>query len=352
MRKWNRFLGVAVVVILMIALLVTTACTPKEEAPAVPAVQKYLFGSTSTSSSWYVEAVTLIRIMNKYVPEASITVVESGATMDDSKRMHQGDISGHFASNFDGVLAAFKGTVDPFKGDPATEARVLIILGAIPQPIVVRADSGITKLDDLNGKSFSGGIVGSSAEYNAKAFFDANGVKVDWYLGSWADAITAIKDRRCVGMCKAMAGLTSLDASMLDVQSMTPIRMISPTDEQMKKGLAVLPGLGDITVPAGSIPTLPDEPAFTAMAPATGGFVSSAVPQELQYKWFKALIEHHSEFEAGFPTLAGFDPIELTPKMVALPEPPGLLSAGTVQYLEEIGVTVPPEIIPPEYVRK
>ena len=90
----------------------------------------------------------------------------------------------------------------------------------------------------------------------------------------------------------------------------------------------------------------PGVPGFQTFGTPLGANILASVPQELQYKVVKAMLDHWDEYLTIIPRYEIFEsPFKFTLEFPVMP-----LAAGTVQYLKEEGYTVPEELIPPEYV--
>ena len=83
-------------------------------------------------------------------------------------------------------------------------------------------------MEDLNRNKFNPVMRGSATEADTKEIFEALGIKPLYYVGGIADAVSAFKDGRIVDYLKSRAGL-QLDASTLEIQTMTKIRLIPMT---------------------------------------------------------------------------------------------------------------------------
>ncbi|MBA7713221.1 hypothetical protein ES703_122221 [subsurface metagenome] len=220
---------------------------------------------------------------------------------------------------------------------------------------MVREDSGITKLEQLDGKGYSLGIVGSGSEFICKTAVEASGIKPDVYVGSFTDAVDACKDNRVVGFAKALSG-QFLDASMLDVQAVTPIHIISLTEEQIAGATRAIPGIVPVTLPANSLENYRDgkHPAINVIGYMSGETATSRISQDLGYKMWRAVIDHWDELVEAYLKAKGFDPLRdsmsimVEVSKVTTPPP---FHAGMVQIFEENGIQVPQSLIPPEYKR-
>jgi hypothetical protein len=304
--------------------------------------KKYiLIGSTQTGSSHYAYAVAATKAINLYVPEINASVVETGASVDNIKRMRVGqmDIGGIVTSKT--MYEAWKG-INMWKTMQTPDLRMLWVYTKSIDYYVVREDSGVNKLEDLGGKKFNPGMRGSASEADAKQVFEVLGIKPEYHIGGTADAVAAIKDGRIVGYVKTGAGL-QLDASTLDVMTMTKIRLISMTAEQVKKVKAAVPYIPFFTVPAGQIKAMPNQPEYTSWGMVVCAVAMKSFPDDLAYKAVKAIVKGRSMIISAFPAHADVDVVKDTPDLTMIP-----LHAGAYRAYKELGAKIPDSAIPAE----
>lgn len=300
-----------------------------------------LVGSTQTASSHYAYGVAAVKSINKYAKGVSATVVETGASVDNVKRLMAGQI--------DIGLTTYKVAYEALNGlgiwkkHPAKDLRMLWAYTRSIDFYVVRADSGVYKLEDLDGKLFNPGMRGSSTEFTTRQVFEILGIKPKYYIGGTTDAVKAIKDGRIVGYIKTGVG-TQLDASTLDVMSMTKIRLISMTPEQVRKVRSVVPYLPFFTIPAGGIKAMPDQPEYTSWGMVITYAAMKSFPEDLAYKIVKAVVKGRPYQVAAFPAAREVDMVQFTPKTTPIP-----LHAGALKAYRELGAKeIPARAIPPE----
>jgi TRAP transporter TAXI family solute receptor len=301
---------------------------------AASAQQKLLIGSTSSSSSQYGYFVAVSQIINNHVKGVNSAVVETGATVDNLRRMERKQIDLGLVTTNTGYQA-YAGT-GIFKGKPVPE-RLLWVYANAPQNIIVRKDSGVTAISGLSGKKFNPGLRGSSTEKTSEAVFKLLGVNIDPVRGSTSDIVNAIKDNRAIGYVKSGAG-NKLDGSSLDIATFTPIRVLSLTPEQTKKIETAMPDLGIAHIPAGSAEGIP---AFTTWSFGLAVVARPDLPEDVAYKIVKAIMEDHTVQANALHELKGANLAQLTVDYGSLP-----LHPGAAKYLREKGLNIPARIAP------
>jgi TRAP transporter TAXI family solute receptor len=338
----KSFISVAVILTAAVCLVVGSPL----HATAQPELTKdyNLRAATSPPPSLYYGAgVTCAKIMTNYTPK-QITVTCSGlpgGTPAHFDRLKKGEAEIGL-SNTAGHIPAFLGQ-GQYKGAEAhPELRAFAFCFPAPLHMPVRKDSGVTKLEDLDGKKFGPGFLGTTTADYTIAIVEALGIKPKWIERSLNDLMADVKDRRIVGLAKLGSG-TTMPGAVQQLAATTKILPLQVTPEQeeiMKKA-----------VPASQFYTMPADlykgfgeirlPGFTV-----GWCMSKEVPEAVAYYCFKALHEHYDEVGKVLP---GFKGVNVAKSVLANVEGTGVtLHAGVVKYLKENGYTVPDDNIPPE----
>lgn len=304
---------------------------------AAQAQQKRLaMGCTATASSHYAYCIGQAKAINAAVPGVDVTVVETGATVDNLKRMLKGALDYGLITN-DQVYLAHKGE-GPWKDTPFPDVRNLWYYTVSAVFVSVREETGIRSLTELTGRKFNPGIRGSATEKMTEATLGHLGIKPDWVRGGTSDSVDAMKDKRIVGYAKAGVGYR-LDASTMDIATTTPIRVLAFSEQQMKSVKAKYPYFPWVKVPAGSIKGMGE---FWTQAVVVGFAAPRSFPTDLAYKLVKAVMEDKEHQRAAFKGLVS-DMAAATLEQSLSP-----LHAGAVKYFRERGLAVPNELIPPE----
>ena len=320
----------------------------REGFTAPTKVMNLFMGSTSSSSGMYPACVVLARVINKHVPEVRVTVLETGATHDNIQRMAKNQIQLFAASGTDGAALAYHG-IAKYEGKPVKTLRVVLLYYENFGAYVVRADSGVKTLRDLNGKKFSAGIPGSAAEYSSSMVFKILGIQPQIVFGSLADAMDMTKENRIVGFAKHPA-LKSLDSTSVDVNTQTPIRLVSFTDEEITKVISLLPGNARIDIPAGGVLGLREQGALTSYQNGAGLYATSELPADLVYKIVKAIMtDWQKELVPAFAEAATFHGIKDTIRVASAFGQSAPIHVGAAKYFMEQGYNVPAKLLPPEW---
>lgn len=293
-------------------------------------------GSTSASSSHYAYFVAVGKLINEQAADVQATVIETGATLDNLRRIQRGQVElGLVTTNV--VQHAYSGTKD-FDGKPV-DVRLLWVYTEAPQNVVVRADSGVEDLAGLEGQRFNPGIKGSATERTTEAVFSALGVKPDYVRGSTTDVVNMIKDNRVVGYAKSGARKT-LDASTLDIATFTPIKVLSLTDAQKATLREKTPDISVVDIPEGVGEGIP---AYSTWSFGVGVGASPELSEEAAYKIVSAVMADKTVQANAMAAMKGADIAKLTLDYGNIP-----LHPGAARWFEEHGFEIPDAMKPTE----
>ena len=293
-------------------------------------------GTTSAKSGFYGYFVAVSNIINEKVAGVSAKAVETGATIDNLKRMARNQLDmGLVTTN--ALSEAYQGS-GKFDGRPV-RSKLLWVYYVAPQMTLVRQDSGINALADLQGKKFNTGLRGSSTEATTDAVFNTLGIEVDAFRGGSADARDAVKDKRIAGLTSSSMG-NKFSANQLDIHSFSPVRPLGLSDAQADLVRENHPQLTIVDIPAGAAEGVP---AFKTWAFALATSASEELDTDTAYQIIKAVMENRDQQTAAMKSTRGIDFARATIDMATSP-----LHPGAVKYLKEIGLTVPDHLIAPE----
>src|SRR5690606_813162 len=176
--------------------------------------------------------------------------------------------------------AGYPGKLDKLRGIAAIYPNFV--------QIVASKESGITKLEDLKGRSLSVGAPASGTELNARAIFEAAGLSYS-DLGTlgylpFAESVELIKNRQLDSTLQS-AGLGV--ASLRDLATSVPINVVAVAPEIIEKIGA--PFISEI-IPAGTYEGQTEDVPTAAV----GNFLVSheGVSEETAYQMTKLLFEN------------------------------------------------------------
>lgn len=303
-------------------------------AQPVSAQEKLLIGSTSASSSHYGYFVSVAKLVNEKADGLEASVVETGATLDNLRRIERGQVDfGLVTTNV--AQHAHAGT-NEFDGRPMKLGLLWVYTGA-PQNVIVREDAEVGSLAELKDVRFNPGIKGSATESTTEAVFEALGLSADYVRGSTTDVVDMIKDNRVAGYVKSGAG-TKLDGSTLDIATFTPIKVLGLTDEQKAVLAEKMPDVSIVDVPAGAADGVP---AYSTWSFGVGAAAGPALSEEAAYKIVKAVMEDKEAQGAALASVKGADLAQLTLQYATIP-----LHPGAARWYREQGIEIPARLQP------
>jgi TRAP transporter TAXI family solute receptor len=236
---------------LIAAISIGLALPMAAAAPAWAQTKAITLGSTNATSSHYAVAVAMSKAIKKGMPGANVTVIETGASVDNIRRLVRGEINLGLVAVDTGIQAV-DGT-GSFKDKAVKDLAVVYAYDQSVLNIAVRADSDVNNIKDLSGKKFNAGIRGSGAEMLTREAFSILGVKPDWTPGTVRDAAEGIQNRQIVGYSKYGPGI-GIDATLRELLTSTPMRLVGFSPDQEKQILAHLKGIDFKTLPDNFIP--------------------------------------------------------------------------------------------------
>lgn len=326
---------------LMLIVLAAGCAAP---APGKPGeAKRLLMGSFTMGSSHYLYAVAAAKVINKNVPGLEVTVSETGGTVENVDRMAKGDF--HMGTFGPTTGYQFLKALAPYEARPRPDLRTLWIYTVAGRIWVVREDSGIKSLSELDGKDFGPGPRGSATEAEALQIHEALGIKPKLYRGGGEELSAATKDRRIVGYGHSVSWLR-LDAPMLDLRTFTPIRILSFSPEEVKKVKEKYPYFPFVTSKPGQY--YAGAPEITTLVSYVGvATMKDLLTEEEAYRITKAMHQDKVEQVTVLPDLKDYDIAKWTLESLGLYDywP---IHKGAIKYYREIGLQVADKHIPPE----
>jgi uncharacterized protein len=222
-------------------------------APA--AAQNLSLGATNSTSSHYQIAVAMSQAIEAGSPGTTVTVIETGASVDNVRRLVRGEIDlGLVAGD---VFVQAREGLGQFEGNAVDDLVALYPYDNSVINVVVRSDSGITELEQLSGRPFTPGIRGSGGELLITQSFALFGIEPEYSYGTVNDAIEGVRNNQLVGYSK-YAAAASVDATLQNLLTSVDMRILSFTPEQQELIIDNIPGVGFATLPEGFIRNNPE----------------------------------------------------------------------------------------------
>lgn len=259
-------------------------------------------GSTNATSSHYAVAVAMSKAIKQGMPGANVSVIETGASVDNIRRLVRGEVNLGLVA-VDTGIQAIDGT-GPFNGKPVKDLVAVYAYDISVLNIAVRADSDVQNVKDLNGKKFNAGIRGSGAEVLTREAFSILGIKPNWAPGTVQDAAEGIQNRQIVGYSKYGPGI-GIDATLRELLTTTPMRLIGFTPEQQKAVLAHVKGVDFKTLSENFIPN--QKPVAAPVVPIVYATRLGSLDDDTAYAVAKSIYDNRQFLIDTWPHLKDFD---------------------------------------------
>ena len=286
------------------------------------------YKSAKSTSSYYQMGVQIAEAMKQASSgQIIVTVEESQGSVQNV--MEAAVRQGNYVFTTPPVLiklaqnggGAFKGKENP----RFNEIRALFPIPSLTMHFVLRADSGVTKMSDLAGKTLLLGKGSFGAREGAKylKLFGLEG-KVKLANVELNNAVPALKNRQIDGFVTAGSYPAP---NVIEAAAGTGITVLSMTSDQVKKSKRTR-----LVIPAGTYPGV-NQDIVTTSLPVVA-YTISQMSDETAYEFTKNFWKQNSAMVNSAAWWKG-----VPPKM--LENVYGKIHDGALRYYDEIGVSVP-----------
>lgn len=292
-------------------------------------------GTGGTGGIYYPYGGGVAEIWSKNVKGVKAVAEVTGASVENVKLAHKGEtVIGEVMG--DVAVAGYNG-LSKFKGKKHNILSMAIMYPNLLQVATLKK-SGITNIEQVQGKNISTGSPGSGTNFMAEAVLDALGISTDTFKDSrlsFTESANALRDGTIeVGFWSVGPGTSSI----LDLSTTHDIRILGFTPEQTQKILAAKSTYADVEL-AGGIYRGVDK-AVPTIGVWNVMICQKSLDTDLVYKLSKALFENNDYLVKIHPSAAYTTP-ENTVKYSVIP-----LHPGTIKYLKEKGIEVPDRLMP------
>ncbi len=312
-----------------------TSPTPSPTPPPAPYELRIFTGGTG--GVYYPLGTKLAEMLNKYSGgRIKATASTSGASVANARALAQGDANLIFIQN-DIAFYAYKG-IYMFEGSRVEVIRGVAVLYPEIIQIVVRADSGIRSLRDLEGKIVAVGAPGSGTAVEAEIILRAAGLwdKITPQYLDFRQAAESLK-LGTVHAAFIVAGIPT--AAVQELAATIPVNLVSiPQDLHSKLVAQGYRFFIPVTVPKGTYPGMTEDVQTLAVLAMLA--VRADVPDDVVYMILDIMFTHIAELRAAH---ARAEAISLEKALEGMPIP---LHPGAIKYYRAKGITVPPELHP------
>jgi TRAP transporter TAXI family solute receptor len=225
-----------------------------------------------------------------------------------------------------------------FEGSRVEVIRGVAVLYPEIIQIVVRADSGIRSLKDLEGKIVAVGAAGSGTAVEAEIILRVAGLwdKITPQYLDFRQAAESLK-LGTVHSAFIVAGIPT--AAVQELAATTPVNLVSiPQDLHSKLVAQGYRFFIPVNVPKGTYSGMTEDVQTLAVLAMLA--VRADVPEDVVYKVLDIMFTYIGELRAAH---ARAEAISLEKALEGMPIP---LHPGAVKYYKDKGITIPPELQP------
>jgi len=338
--KLQKCLLYVSILLIFLVLMIPSSAQQQEEVHL-----NYACGA-STISSWFAYHTAVWQLFDA-APGVRVSMTLPGGSVAGTMELLRGetDLTGGLAL---AVMYQMSHGLGKWEGTQLPDAvRVFAYYCESGYPLVVTEASNINSVKELDGKTYGTGDPGQSSQIVFSSAFEALGMDVKTYRGSYGDGLADIKDGRLIGYVKDIPA-NRLDAGLVEVSMFTPLRVIGFTDEEVATIRKKVPYVVFRKIPENFYQGVADHPEMNEILMPLVFVCHKDLPEDIVYKITKSYVEGWKEklLDVFGPGFANVDPIE-TPVRISGVED-AFLHKGTLRYFREIGVDIPDSVIPPE----
>ena len=302
-------------------------------APAAIAEEFITIGTGGVTGVYYPTGGAICRLVNKGRRDHGIrcSVESTGGSVYNIKTIREGELEFGVAQS-DWQYHAFHGTSDNFKDDGAFEGlRAVFSIHPEPYTVVARADSGITKFEDIKGKRLNIGNPGSGARGTTEVLLEALGWSVDDFALATELKAAEQSAALCDNQIDAMAYTVGHPSgSIQEATTACDSVLVNVTGEAIDKLIADNPFYRKATIPGGMYRGTDDD--VTTFGVGATFVTSSDVSEEAVYQVVKAVFDNFDDFKGLHPAFANLKESEMIKDGLSAP-----LHDGAAKYYRERG---------------
>ncbi|MDA8227865.1 MAG: TAXI family TRAP transporter solute-binding subunit [Desulfitobacterium hafniense] len=330
----HKKLALIMVIIITLALTGCGSTSSTGDGQTTTKIQKVNIATGTTSGAYYPIGNALAKIWSDKVPgvKASAQSTEASAANMNFLQQKEAEVAFTMANV---AVYAYEGQ-DTFKGRANKDLRGMTFLYPNVTQIVVRKDSGINSLKDLEGKRFAPGATGSGTVTNSKEVLGAYGlnfwetdksnVKAD-YVG-FTEASELLKNKQVDAA--NFSGAMPL-AAIMDVSNSIDIKLISLEPEMIKEIVTQYPFYYEVVIPKGTYKGQDEEVHTVALANLL--LTRADLSEELIYDLTKGIYENLPDLLNAHSITKNIKKEDSNKGMGPLP-----LHPGSIKYFKEVGV--------------
>lgn len=288
-------------------------------------------GTGGQTGVYYVVGQSIARLVNRGTADhgLKVTAPSTGGSIANINAIAAGDMDMGVAQS-DWQFHAFNGSSE-FEGKQVGDLRAVFSVHGEPFTVVARADSGVSKFDDLFGKRVNVGNPGSGQRATMEVVLGAMGKSAGDF--SLASELKPAEQSAALGDNKVDAIVYTVghpNGSIQEATSTIDAKLVPVTGDAIDGLVSERPYYAKAVIPGGLYKGNDDD-VETFGVKAT--FVSSAnVPEEVVYTIVKSVFDNFDRFKGLHPAFANLKEEEMIADGLSAP-----LHPGAEKYYKERG---------------
>lgn len=305
------------------AIGVGAALTMAAAAGPVAAQERVTIGTGSTGGVYYPLGGGMAEIFTDLVDGVTATAEVTGASIENSRRVGSGEMTLGIG-NANTVYFATQGT-ESFQQEYPLQALAALYPSTFQ--LVVRADSDIDEVSDLEGARVAVGPPGGATRVMADIVFKAHDIadSLQYEFIDFTEATDSLKDRN-IDASVVLAGLPT--PTVIDLATTAGIRIVPLDAEAMASINEEHPYYVQGTVAGGTYDGQDEDVATLNIWNIL--FANADADQDMIYKMTKAIFENQDRLVSIHPAAKKIQPETAV-------DTPIELAPGAARYFEEVG---------------
>jgi len=296
----------------------------------------FTIGTAGTAGALYPMGVAMAQTITDHVEGFAATGESTAASIANIKGLKDGSF-GWAISQTEVASLAYYGK-GGYEGNAVPELRALFSTIYNYLQVFTLEGKGIDTFEDFKGKTIGVGAAGSGGAMMAEVLLDCYDMTLDdvhaQYM-SESDAVAALKDGKIDGFI-CTHPLNS--AALTELVTSANAKMINIDNDKFYE---TIPAYTKFTVPAGTYEGI-DYDVVTPKARIIMLTTKDAFTEEQIYEMVKAIWENREEWAGCAKSVSEQVILETALQEIDIP-----LHKGAIRYFEEIGLTVPENLIAP-----
>lgn len=317
--------------LLAVLSLMLTACAEADgEGGSSSGTTTLNFPTASTTGTIYPLGAAMANIWNNEVEGIRVSAQGSNGGVENLNLLKDGE--GHLTFATAGIVwEAFNGERG-FTDRAYEDVRVMAGLYYNPNQFVIREDSGVESIADLEGRKFAPGAVGSTPEVESSIILPAYGIDypdgIEENFIGFTEAIDLMRNNQLDGAL-IQAGLPT--AAVTEMTATAGGKLIGIEEEIREELIGEYPWYSHVTIPAGTYDNQEEDVDTLGIKMLL--LVDASVDENLVYEMTKVFWENLDQLEETHPIVQQIDVNEATADLSDIP-----LHDGAKQYYEEEGL--------------